>query len=206
MSRLSLSSSQSPTEIGRNDALIRGRANAHVHHPVLSRFTRNEFNMKSEATNGFDFATRSINVDAKTVRAQMWDTSGRERFRSTISAYYRSAAGALLVYDIANHVTYVNATRWLKELRYHVDSNIVIMLVGNKSDLNHVRAVPTEEAKSFATENGLSFIETSALDTSNVESALQTILTDIYHIVSSKSLEQSADHSKTPTSDTPCSD
>ena len=58
--------------------------------------------------------------------------------------------GALLVYDISKHATYVNVTRWLKELRDHADSNIVIMLVGNKSDLKHLRAVPTEEAKTFA--------------------------------------------------------
>jgi small GTP-binding protein len=64
--------------------------------------------------------------------------------------YYRGAVGALLVYDIAKHATYVNVTRWLKELRDHADSNIVIMLVGNKSDLKHLRAVPTDEAKAFS--------------------------------------------------------
>lgn len=94
-------------------------------------------------------------------------------------SYYRGAVGALLVYDIAKHATYVNVTRWLKELRDHADSNIVIMLVGNKSDLKHLRAVPTDEAKAFAAENGLSFIETSALDASNVEGAFQTILTGV---------------------------
>jgi len=66
------------------------------------------------------------------------------------NSYYRGAVGALLVYDIAKHVTYDNVTRWLKELRDHADSNIVIMLVGNKSDLRHLRAVTTEEAKQFA--------------------------------------------------------
>ena len=64
--------------------------------------------------------------------------------------YYRGAVGALLVYDISKHITYENVVRWLKELRDHADSNIVIMLVGNKSDLRHLRAVPTEEAKAFA--------------------------------------------------------
>ena len=68
------------------------------------------------------------------------------------SRYYRGAVGALLVYDIAKHATYVNVTRWLKELRDHADSNIVIMLVGNKSDLKHLRAVPTDEAKAFSSE------------------------------------------------------
>lgn len=90
---------------------------------------------------------------------------------------YRGAVGALLVYDISKHQTYENVTRWLKELRDHADTNIVIMLVGNKSDLRHLRAVPTEEAKEFASQNGLSFIETSALDASNVELAFQNELT-----------------------------
>lgn len=79
--------------------------------------------------------------------------AGQERYRAITSAYYRGAVGALLVYDIAKHPTYVNVSRWLKELRDHADSNIVIMLVGNKSDLRHLRAVPTEEAKAFAGES-----------------------------------------------------
>ena len=74
------------------------------------------------------------------------------RLTDESSSYYRGAVGALLVYDIAKHSTYTNVTRWLKELRDHADSNIVIMLVGNKSDLKHLRAVPTEEAKTFSCE------------------------------------------------------
>jgi small GTP-binding protein len=65
-------------------------------------------------------------------------------------SYYRGAVRVLLVYDIANHATYVNVMRWLKELRDHANPSIVIMLVGNKSDLKHLRAVPAEEARSFA--------------------------------------------------------
>ncbi|BGP13308.1 Rab GTPase ypt31 [Rhodosporidiobolus nylandii] len=156
---------------------------------LLSRFTRNEFNLESKSTIGVEFATRSISVEGKTIKAQIWDTAGQERYRAITSAYYRGAVGALLVYDIAKHATYVNVLRWLKELRDHADSNIVIMLVGNKSDLRHLRAVPTDEAKVFSQDNGLTFIETSALDASNVESAFQTILTDIYRIVSQKQLE-----------------
>ncbi|KAM4736094.1 RAB11a, member RAS oncogene family, like [Anableps anableps] len=155
---------------------------------LLSRFTRNEFNLESKSTIGVEFATRSIQVEGKTVKAQIWDTAGQERYRAITSAYYRGAVGALLVYDIAKHLTYENAERWLKELQDHADSNIVIMLVGNKSDLRHLRAVPTEEAKGFAEKNGLSFLETSALDSSNVELAFQTILTAIYHIVSQRQM------------------
>nr|CAD7590027.1 unnamed protein product [Timema genevievae] len=138
---------------------------------LLSRFTRNEFNLESKSTIGVEFATRSIQVDGKTIKAQIWDTAGQERYRAITSAYYRGAVGALLVYDIAKHLTYENVERWLRELRDHADQNIVIMLVGNKSDLRHLRAVPTDEAKAFAERNGLSFIETSALDSTNVETA-----------------------------------
>src|SRR5438045_7815439 len=88
---------------------------------------------------------------------------------SLIHRYYRGAVGALLVYDIAKHVTYENVERWLRELRDHADQNIVIMLVGNKSDLRHLRAVPTDEAAAYAERNQLSFIETSALDSTHVE-------------------------------------
>lgn len=158
---------------------------------LLSRFTRNEFQLESKSTIGVEFATRSVTVDGKVIKAQIWDTAGQERYRAITSAYYRGAVGALLVYDISKHPTYENVGRWLKELRDHADSNIVIMLVGNKSDLRHLRAVSTEDAKTFASENGLSFIETSALDSSNVELAFQNILTEIYKIVSAKTLESS---------------
>lgn len=149
----------------------------------LSRFTRNEFNLESKSTIGVEFATRSIQVDSKTVKAQIWDTAGQERYRAITSAYYRGAVGALLVYDISKQVTFENVERWLNELRDHADSNIVIMLVGNKSDLRHLRAVSTEEAAQFAEKHNLSFIETSALESTNVEEAFQQILTGMLHLL-----------------------
>jgi Ras-related protein Rab-11A len=117
---------------------------------LLSRFTRNEFNLDSKSTIGVEFATRSIQIDNKTIKAQIWDTAGQERYRAITSAYYRGAVGALLVYDISKSLSFENVTRWLKELRDHADSNIVIMLVGNKTDQRHLRAVPTEDGKQFA--------------------------------------------------------
>lgn len=91
-----------------------------------------------------------MNVDGKTIKAQIWDTAGQERYRAITSAYYRGAVGALLMYDISKGDSYENVTRWLTELREHADPQIVIMLVGNKSDLKHLRAIPTDEAKNFA--------------------------------------------------------
>lgn len=165
---------------------------------LLSRFTRNEFSLESKSTIGVEFATRSINVDGKMIKAQIWDTAGQERYRAITSAYYRGAVGALLVYDITRHVTFENVERWLKELRDHTEHNIVVMLVGNKSDLRHLRAVSTEDAQTFAEREGLYFIETSALESTNVENAFKQVLTQIYRIVSKKALDVSEDNAAAP--------
>ncbi|KAI0226081.1 Rab GTPase ypt31, partial [Massospora cicadina] len=117
---------------------------------LLSRFTRDEFNLESKSTIGVEFATRNVQVEGKSIKAQIWDTAGQERYRAITSAYYRGAVGALLVYDVTKHNTFENVNRWLKELRDHAESHIVILLVGNKCDLRHLRSVPTEEGKQFA--------------------------------------------------------
>ena len=155
---------------------------------LLSRFTRNEFNLESKSTIGVEFATRKVQVDGKSIKAQIWDTAGQERYRAITTAYYRGAVGALVVYDVAKHLTFENVERWLRELRDHTDQKVVTMLVGNKSDLRHLRAVTTEEAKALAEKFDLSFIETSALDSTNVETAFQNILTEIHQLVSQNQL------------------
>uniref|UniRef100_A0A3B5MTX5 Ras-related protein Rab-25 n=1 Tax=Xiphophorus couchianus TaxID=32473 RepID=A0A3B5MTX5_9TELE len=145
---------------------------------LLSRFTKNEFLHDSRTTIGVEFSTRTVQLDNFTIKAQIWDTAGLERYRAITSAYYRGAVGALLVYDISKHLTYESAERWLKELYDHADPHMVVMLVGNKKDLESLRTVPTEEAKDFAGElNCLMFMETSALDSTNVEAAFNEVLT-----------------------------
>lgn len=155
---------------------------------LLSRFARNEFSLDSKATIGVEFQTRTLTVDHKTIKAQIWDTAGQERYRAVTSAYYRGSLGAMLVYDITKRQSFDHVARWLEELRGHADKNIVIMLVGNKSDLGSLRDVPTEDAKEFAQKENLFFMETSALEATNVEQAFATVLTEIYRIMSKKSL------------------
>jgi len=160
---------------------------------LLSRYTRNEFNLESKSTIGVEFATRSIKIDGKQVKAQIWDTAGQERFRAITNTYYRGAVGALLVYDVSKLSTYEHVAQWLKELRDQGDSGLIILLVGNKSDLVDQRAVTTEEGRTFAEENGLKFIETSAMNASNVDDAFTTILTESYRYVSNKPLHNDMD-------------
>jgi len=151
---------------------------------LLSRFTRNEFNLKCKSTIGVEFATQSIRTDdGQRITAQIWDTAGQERYRAMTCAYYRGAVGALLVYDISKHGSFENVKGWLQELRNHADANIVVMLVGNKSDLRHLRAVETDEAVAFSEQHNLAFIETSALAAIGVNAAFQGILTEIYRLL-----------------------
>lgn len=173
---------------------------------LLLRFTKNDFQAESKSTIGVEFATRTLKIEDKTVKAQIWDTAGQERYRAITSAYlwisfgtltyppsflhsyYRGAVGALLVYDITKKQTFDNAERWLNELREHADQEIVILLVGNKSDLRHIRAVTTEEAREFAEKHSLFFIETSALDATNVDQAFEIILKGNFCIIYRKIL------------------
>uniref|UniRef100_A0A3B3DXC9 Ras-related protein Rab-25 n=1 Tax=Oryzias melastigma TaxID=30732 RepID=A0A3B3DXC9_ORYME len=153
---------------------------------LLSRFTKNEFSHDSRTTIGVEFSTRTVQLNSFTIKAQIWDTAGLERYRAITSAYYRGAVGALLVYDITKHLTYESVERWLKELFDHADPHIVVMLVGNKTDLESERSVPSQEAKDFADKKGLMFLETSALESTNVEAAFNSVLAEIHRKVSSK--------------------
>ena len=113
---------------------------------------------------------------------QVWDTAGQERYRAITSAYYRGAVGAMVTYDIAKLRSFNNIQRWLTELREHADPNIVVMLVGNKSDLKHLRAVNTEDAEECAKQNDMLFIETSALEATNVETAFTDTIKKVHKI------------------------
>ncbi|XP_031481128.1 ras-related protein RABA5d-like [Nymphaea colorata] len=155
---------------------------------LMSRYVRNEFDANSKATIGVEFQTQSMEIDGKEVKAQIWDTAGQERFRALTSAYYRGAAGALVVYDISRRSTFESIERWLDELRNHTDTTVVRMLVGNKSDLANIRDVTVEEGKSLAESEGLFFLETSALDSTNVKTAFEIVIRDIYSNISRKNL------------------
>lgn len=120
------------------------------------------------------------------------------RYRAITSAYYRGTVGALIVYDITRKVTFENVDRWLKELRDHTDQNIVVMLVGNKADLAHLRAVTTDEAKVFSEKETVFFMETSALEALNVEKAFTEVLTQIYRVMSRKALGVANDSALVP--------
>lgn len=117
------------------------------------------------------------------------------RYRAITNAYYRGAVGALLVYDVTQVFTFRNVGRWLKELREHTDPNIVVMLIGNKSDLRHLVSVSTDDGKAFAEEESVYFMEASALDATNVENAFTEVINQIYKVFSKRAVEAGSDGS-----------
>ncbi|CAK9329946.1 unnamed protein product [Citrullus colocynthis] len=155
---------------------------------LLSRFAKNEFRFDSKPTIGVEFAYRNIKVADKLIKTQIWDTAGQERFRAITSSYYRGALGALLVYDITRVATFDNVKKWLRELRELGNSEMVIILVGNKCDLDESREVDEEEARGLAELEGLFFMETSAKDNVNVEEAFLEMVRRIHAIASQNTL------------------
>lgn len=147
---------------------------------LLLQFTDKRFQPVHDLTIGVEFGARMITIDGKQIKLQIWDTAGQEAFRSITRSYYRGAAGALLVYDITRRETFNHLTTWLEDARQHSNSNMVIMLIGNKSDLDARREVKKEEGEVFAREHGLVFMETSAKLATNVEEAFIDTAKEIY--------------------------
>ena len=151
----------------------------------MLQFTDKRFQPVHDLTIGVEFGARMVSINNKQIKLQIWDTAGQESFRSITRSYYRGAAGALLVYDITRRDTFKHLSIWLEEARQHSQSNMVIMLIGNKNDLEHRRAVSFEEGKAFADANGLIFMETSAKTAFNVEQAFINTAEKIHENITS---------------------
>ena len=94
-----------------------------------------KFDSSYQATIGIDFLSKTLYLEDRTVRLQLWDTAGQERFRSLIPSYIRDSSVAVVVYDVSNRQSFLNVVKWVDEVRAERGSDVVIALVGNKSDL-----------------------------------------------------------------------
>merc|ERR1719183_2689677 len=130
---------------------------------LLLQFTDKRYRTTHQVTVGVEFGSRTVEVSGKMIKLQCWDTAGQDRFRSIVRSYYRGAAAALLVYDITVRESFEHVAQWLEEARANSDQELVVVLVGNKCDLDHQRTVGYREGQDFADAHGLYFLETSAL-------------------------------------------
>ncbi|GAB6020683.1 Insulin-like growth factor 2 mRNA-binding protein 3 [Chamberlinius hualienensis] len=144
---------------------------------VVQRFKAGTFVEYYRNTIGVDFAMKEVIIDNKRIKLQLWDTAGQERFRTITQSYYRSAHGVLLVYDISKRATFINIQRWMDEVRKYTDSNVLVLLAGNKCDLEEAREVESVEAHALAEgyEEIISVIETSAKEDTNISQAMITL-------------------------------
>eukprot|EP01100_Stratorugosa_tubuloviscum_P003733 TRINITY_DN18_c1_g1_i1.p1 TRINITY_DN18_c1_g1~~TRINITY_DN18_c1_g1_i1.p1 ORF type:complete len:209 (+),score=98.40 TRINITY_DN18_c1_g1_i1:98-724(+) len=129
---------------------------------VVQRYCQNQFNDKHVTTLQASFLTKRLNLDSKQVQLSIWDTAGQERFHALGPIYYRDAHGALLVYDITDRDSFNRAKNWVKELRKMLGNEVVLVIIGNKIDLEKNRVIPQDEAEQFAEQSNAKHFYTSA--------------------------------------------
>lgn len=129
---------------------------------LLFRFAEDSFNPAFISTIGIDFKIRTIDVDGKRLKLQIWDTAGQERFRTITTAYYRGAAGIMLVYDVTSERSFDNIKNWMRNIEEYAAEDVEKMIVANKCDLDDKRVISKERGQTLAMEHGVDFQETSA--------------------------------------------
>ncbi|XP_042042271.1 ras-related protein RABH1e-like [Salvia splendens] len=142
---------------------------------IITRFMYDKFDTTYQATIGIDFLSKTMYLEDRTVRLQLWDTAGQERFRSLIPSYIRDSSVAVVVYDVANRQSFINTTKWIEEVRTERGGDVIIVLVGNKTDLVEKRQVSIEEGDNKAREIGIMFLETSAKAGFNIKPLFRKI-------------------------------
>jgi Ras-related protein Rab-11A len=148
---------------------------------ILSRYNRNEFTVNSKSTIGVEFMNKYVDFDNNVIKLQLWDTAGQERYRAITSAYYRGAHGIIMVYDITLYKSYENIKKiWIPQIKDNLAFNIPIILVGNKNDLDYSRQINSEEAKKFAEENNILFIETSSKENIGIKDIFIQLIEKMY--------------------------
>ncbi|KAG7274773.1 hypothetical protein CRUP_015760 [Coryphaenoides rupestris] len=139
---------------------------------VVQSFKTGVFAENQQNTIGVDFTVRTLDIDGKKIKMQVWDTAGQERFRTITQSYYRSAHGAMVAYDITRRPTFESVPHWIHEIRHYGAAGVVLILIGNKSDLHGERQVLFEDACTLAEDKGvLAALETSAKEAQNVDAA-----------------------------------
>lgn len=152
---------------------------------LIYNYSRNEFNneLNYSSTIGAEFSVKNIKTnDDKTLKLQLWDTAGMESFKSIRQTYYKNAACAIIVYDITNEDSLIQVDKWVEECTlYSNNDNLLIILVGNKTDKNEERKVKEKDGRNMAEKYGIDFYEISALTGYNVNEMFSKVCEKLYN-------------------------
>ena len=156
---------------------------------ILCRFSDDSFNSSFISTIGIDFKMKTIDLNGKKIKLQIWDTPGQERFYTITSTYYRGAMGSMLVYDITDSKSFDSIGKWLRNIYENANEDVVKMIIGNKCDMDDKRVIAAERGQEVARHHGIPFIETSAKTNVNVTRAFHDITLRILEKQPEKKLE-----------------
>ena len=147
---------------------------------ILLKYVHNKFVNEYQSTVGVEFGAKNIDIEGQTFRIQIWDTTGQENFRCLTRSYFKNSVCAIITYDITNKQSFDNIQDWINEVRNQVSNKVLLVLVGNKIDLEKERIVNYDEGKKFAEDNDMLFIETSALNGNGINQLFNMCCNDIY--------------------------
>lgn len=148
---------------------------------ILLKYAHNQFKSEYQLTIGVEFGAKNIKIKDKIYRIQIWDTAGQENFRSITRAYYKNSVCALVVYDITSRQSFENVKEWIEDCKSQSPNTIMMVLVGNKIDLQSNRAVSRGQGEEFAKMNGMPFFETSAKSGECIEDIFTNTAMEIAH-------------------------
>ena len=165
---------------------------------LIHRFVNGQMIEDVTTTLGVEFSSKNfVKEDGKQIRAQFWDTAGNDRYKSLTSSYFRGAVAAALTFDITSQQSFKNLDFWMKEIKEKCNEHTVIMLVGNKSDLEDQRQITRAEATAYAENLQIPYLETSALSGDNVVVMFETVVNEVYRVLKENGeIEQSMNTSK----------
>lgn len=150
---------------------------------LITRLCKDTFEATANTTIGVDYVEYDINIGKEKFRLVIWDTAGQERFFTIVKNYFRMSLGILVVFDITNRSSFEKVPYWLRAVRLEADSKAQVILIGNKSDAQAQREVAREEAERFAKESMIDYMETSALDNTNVKEAFVELTEKIHKLI-----------------------
>lgn len=156
---------------------------------LMIRYTEDVFNLNIMGTAGIDLKKKNVMINNDNIKIMIYDTAGHDRFRQITKTQYKGAKGIILVYDLTDKKTFDSVSYWMDHIKENAESDVEVLIVGNKIDMTDLRAVNSEDCQNLSKKYNVPIMETSAKTGENVEKAFFTIVSNIYNKEKSKSVQ-----------------